>query len=146
MTPKAIKQGTIPELTAAVALGTRSDQRKLLRAIRNINRSLVESRWTSDSTLDPETGVLVFRRQREAVIRLLALSPAVSEAGETAVRQLIVADRELARVAIDAALTKGKGINRAQLWFERGDTAYEGGDLWLAFRCYSMAWYHATQY
>jgi len=142
--PRRIKEVAIAETEALMGVGTATDDRILAKVMEDLERSLDESRWTSDFTLDASGGAFVFERERQAVSRLLSLSPAVAAASHDIVNDLVLADRELTVVAIAIASAAGEDTSKALVRLTQGDEAAADGDPETAIQRYMQAWQKAT--
>ena len=142
--PRRIKEVAITELEALVGVGSKKDDQNLGKAITDLERSLDLSRWTSDSTLDANGGANVFERERQAVSRLLKLSPALAAQAQDVVDDIVLADWTLASVAIGIAGDAGEDVSRALGTLDQGDAAAANGDPESAIQRYMQAWQHAV--
>ncbi len=142
--PRRIKEAAIADAEALIGVGSAKDDRNLGKVIDDLERSLDGSRWTSDFTLDANGGAFVFERERQTVGRLLALSPAVAAAAQDIVDDLVLADGELAVVAIAIAATAGDDTSKALLRLAKGDDAAAAGDSEGAIQRYMQAWQQAV--
>jgi len=142
--PKRIKEVAIADAEALIGVGTAKDDRNLAKVIEDLERSLDEAHWTSDFTLDDGGGAFVFERERQAVSRLLALSPAVAATALDIVDDLVLADRELAVVAIAIAAAAGDDTDKALFRLAKGDAAAAAGDPENAIQRYMQAWQQAV--
>jgi len=142
--PRRIKEAAITELEALVGVGSKKDDQNLGKAITDLERSLDLSRWTSDSTLDANGGANVFERERQAVSRLLKLSPALAAQAQDVVDDIVLADWVLASVAIGIAGDAGEDVSRALGRLDQGDAAAANGDAESAIQRYMQAWQQAV--
>ncbi|MBU1227576.1 MAG: ExeM/NucH family extracellular endonuclease, partial [Actinobacteria bacterium] len=142
--PRRIKAAAIDDVEALIGLGTTKDDKTLAKVITDLERSLDESRWTSDFTLQAGGGAFVFERERQAVSRLLLLSPALADAAQDVIDDLVLADRELAMVAIDLASAAGEDVTKATGKLAQGDAEAASGDAERAIQRYMQAWQQAV--
>ncbi|MGI9647863.1 MAG: ExeM/NucH family extracellular endonuclease [Acidimicrobiia bacterium] len=142
--PRAKKLAAVVDLEDLIADGTRSDDRLLSRAIRDLNRSLAGNLWDSDLELDPDDADLVFTRERQAVRLIMQLSEAVRDDAVEAVDYMVTADRQLAVIAIGEAIGSGGDVTAALRFLGWADDERADGDYEMAITRYKQAWENAV--
>ncbi|NNJ47503.1 MAG: hypothetical protein HKP18_06695, partial [Acidimicrobiia bacterium] len=141
---RTIKWTQVVELEALLGVGSRADDKLLKRAIRDLERSLADGLWTSNTTLSPIYGDLVFTRERQAASRLLQLSEALSESVYPVFESLLIADRQLAVIAIGIAGDTGGDLTAAERFLGLGDDDWAAGAYEMAITRYKQAWEEAV--
>ena len=132
--------------------------KKLEKAIKELNRSRDPKLWVDDAHLDPKHGKKVFDRQRHAFKELMHLVKKPKglddddvEALEQAIDALLDANRQLAQTAIDDApdpddnKKAAKELDKANDELEKGDEERAKGKFDKAIDKYKKAWEHAIK-
>jgi predicted extracellular nuclease len=143
-TPADLKRDAQADLTDILGLGGVVDDRRITRAIADIEASLAPELWTSERTLDKDTGKRVFAAERRAVRRLLWTSPAIDAEVTAVIEKLLEADRLLATIALEESNASAWDQSRAEKWIRCGDKAAAEGDYFRAVALYMKAWIKAT--
>ena len=145
--PMGDKEQKAADLAALVPTGDKDTDKRLNKAIDNIEASLNPSWWTSDQTI---TDKKVFDNERQAVAQLdLIVADGVPEAGAAldAILTLVNADRQLAQIELIAAIDGGGSASKiADAQQAMADAAaYAAAGLYVdAVNGYKAAWDAAT--
>jgi hypothetical protein len=106
VTPRQAKEHTIRTLSAAIPSGDRGDDRRIERAIGNIEDSLDDRYWVDDTHLT-DKGHKVFSEEKKAVQDLMRVDGSAEDAAQAATEALVTADEVLAGTAIADAIDRG---------------------------------------
>jgi hypothetical protein len=144
--PRVLKQDAVASLRGLLPTGDQRTDRKIERAITELEDSLDPQLWLDDSHLT-DKGKKVFRKEREAVNKLTQIKdpPAVVA---SVVDALVAADQALARTAIDEATAAGgnpKKLADAERQMEKASEEIAKGRLARAIKHYEHAWNKAQQ-
>ncbi len=151
---RGIKQGVLAGLIALRATVTdQGDGRQLDEAIAHLTQSLAGESWLDEIHLERKHGAKVFHEEKEAIRNLCDLIQSrKSHLPDTILQvfidQLIQADRLLASVAIEEAITAGVSGNRieqAQKFLARGDAEAADGKCANGIEEYRKAWKRAAR-
>lgn len=145
VTPMSLKEATSDELSLLLPTGDRNDDRFVQKAIDRIDESLESTWWTSPTTLDPKDGKFVFDREHQAVQELMKVSGVDVQ---TAIDQLLEADRQLVLAELTAAIVGGGNPGRiAQAQANLADAAANvaAGNFANAILDYKKAWMNAVK-
>jgi hypothetical protein len=150
-TPMQLKNQARSDLAALLPSGDRKTDRRIEQAIERIERSLDAHLWESDLTLHPVHGKKVFDWERQAVRELMIAAkdnPQVAAAAQAAIDLLLEADRQLAQMALIAAIA-GDGdaqkIAQAQKQMVKAADAVTRGRYDKAVEHYGNAWQYAVR-
>jgi hypothetical protein len=140
-TPRGLKQEAVASLTGLLPTGDHQADRKIHRAINEINDSLEPQLWLDDSHLTA-AGKRVFHEEKEAAGALEhILDPGVDVS--TVLDSLVAADQALARTAIDEAVAAGGDptkLARAEREMDKAAEQAAMGHLAEAIGHYGTAW------
>lgn len=128
------------------ALADQISNRALDRAIRHLTASLDPSLWLDETHLAVPAGRAMFRHDRQA-LRALARIADIYPQAQLTIDLIVAADRQLAAVAIEEAITGGGDpalITRAQTRFAEAEAAVAAGNYTRAVVGYGRAWRDAT--
>jgi len=151
---KTIKQNVLDELTALRGTVTdKKDGQKLDEAIKHLTNSLDPDLWLDEAHLNPKHGDKVFNEEKDAVVKLVELlndkkSTVDKLTLQGFIDRLVGADKALAKVAIDDALTAHgdlKKINKANGELGKGDAGVADSHFTDAIEHYRNAWKHAIE-
>ncbi|HRV94622.1 MAG TPA: ExeM/NucH family extracellular endonuclease, partial [Anaerolineae bacterium] len=144
-----LKQSARADLAALLPTGDKNTDKRFEKAIERIDQSLNPAWWATASTLDAQTGNHVFDRERQAVNELQkVLTGSFAEAAQRAIDKLVEADRQLAQVALNMAITgNGDSSRIAKAQEEMAQAAQEtaNGDFDQALQHYKKAWTEAIK-
>jgi hypothetical protein len=145
-TPRVLKQDAVASLQALLPTGDEQADRKIQRAIHEINETLEPQLWLDDSHLTA-AGKRVFHEEKEAARALEHIrDPAVDVS--TVLDSLVAADQALARTAIDEAVAAGGDptkLARAENEMDRAAEQASMGQFAKAIGHYGKAWKMAQQ-
>jgi len=145
-TPRVLKQDAVASLQALLPTGDEQADRKIHRAIHEINETLEPQLWLDDSHLTA-AGKRVFHEEKEAARALEHIrDPGVDVSSVLA--SLVAADHALARIAIDEAVAAGGDatrLARAETQMVKAAEQASMGHLAKAIGHYGKAWKMAQQ-
>ncbi|NNE97337.1 MAG: ExeM/NucH family extracellular endonuclease, partial [Acidimicrobiales bacterium] len=144
-TPMSLKLETIDELSALLPTGNTTDDKFIQKAIDRIDQSLNPAWWVDLATLDPGTGGQVFDREHQAVQELQKVN---NVDVQSAIDQIVEADRLLAQRQLDAAIAAGgdaKDIAKAQGNIADAVANAASGNYAKAVLDYKKAWQNAVK-
>jgi hypothetical protein len=144
-TPKSLKLDTIDDLSALLPTGDSQDDFFIQKAIDRVDESLNPARWIDSATLDPKTGSSVFDREHQAVQELQKVNTVDVQ---SAIDQLVEADRILAQKRLDEAILAGGSANeiaKAQGNIAEAEDHVADGDYAKAVLAYKKAWENAVK-
>ncbi len=147
-TAKSLKEDTALELSLLLPTGDTKNDKRIAKAIDRIEESLNPAWWTSSSTLDAKKGRHVFDRERMAVKELMKVDAPDDIDAQAAIDQLLEADRQLAQVAITAAILGGGDqgrIDKALARMAQAADAIADGKFDRAVGYYKKAWQEAIK-
>jgi uncharacterized repeat protein (TIGR01451 family) len=150
---KNYKQHVLTDLiTLRGAVTDKQDGKKLDDAIKHLANSLAPSLWVDGNTLVAKGGDKVFREQKDAVGKLIDLlknnNSGISGGLQGFINRLVAADRALADIAINQAISAGDDPNQiaqAQNELAQGNSSATAGKYIVAIEHYRNAWKHAQQ-
>jgi hypothetical protein len=126
--------------------GTESEDQRLDKAVRELNKALQHRYWVDDDSLNLAEGKKVFSETRKAVkdlAKVVSGGVGLADEARTAIDVLVFADRQLAQIAVDGAIAGGgdaDDIADAQEHLDRGD-ALDAAHQWdKAVKEYEKAW------
>ncbi|MCB9102574.1 MAG: hypothetical protein H6632_23765, partial [Anaerolineales bacterium] len=144
-----LKQAARDDLAALLPTGDKNTDKRFEKAMERVDQSLNPAWWATASTLDAQTGNHVFDRERQAVNELQkVLTGSFAEAAQPAIDKLVEADRQLAQVALNIAITSNGDSSRiAKAQEEMAQAAQEtaNGDFDQALQHYKKAWTEAIK-
>ncbi len=118
------------------------DQKKLDRALRNLDKGLADKFWRADGEALVGKGEHVFRRDAKAIRELQKVDdPAV----DLIIDRIVAIDFDMARVAVDAAAAAGADTTKADRTMAKAAEAMADSDLSKAVDLYGRAWRHAAR-
>jgi Divergent InlB B-repeat domain/Prenyltransferase and squalene oxidase repeat len=145
-TPRVLKQDAVASLQALLPTGDEQADRKIQRAIHEINETLEPQLWLDNSHL-ADKGRRVFHEEKEAARALTRiLNPPTVVA--SVLDSLVAADETLARTAIDEATASGGDpgiLAEAENQMQRAAEELANGHLPEAIEHYGRAWKKAQQ-
>ena len=144
--PRVLKQDAVASLRALLPTGDPRADRKIERAIKQLEESLDPQLWFDDSHLT-DKGKKVFRKEREAASKLREIQDPPAEVASV-LDALVAADRALARAAIDEAIAAGgdaKLLADAEREMVKASEAIGMGRYAQAIRHYERAWSKAQR-
>ncbi len=145
--PDTIKQGVIADLEALLPAGSRSDTRRIERAIAFLERSLVSDYWENGFFLDRSSGGWVFLWEGLAVRQLDRVQGTEQSAAEAAIDTLVQVDGELAGLLLAVAQFNDSPswmVDRAEDHIEQAESQVALGQAARAIRQYRSAWFWAN--
>ena len=142
---RLLKESTVEALLALLPTGDNKIDKRIDRAVKDIQKSLADNFWEDDSHLTSK-GKKVFDKEKNAVKKLMKIKNDldVSEA----ITLLVEADRTLAQVAIDDAVGAGgdgKKIAKADKEMAKAQKDINKGKYDKAIHHYKKAWEHAQK-
>jgi hypothetical protein len=144
--PRVLKQEAVSSLRALLPTGDTQADRKIERAIDELENSLDPQLWVDDSHLTDQ-GKRVFHEERQAASKLMQITrPPAAVA--SVLESLIAADQALARTAIDQAAAAGgdpKKLADAEREMEKASELIAEGRLAQAIKHYGRAWNKAQR-
>jgi len=144
--PRVLKQDAVASLQALLPTGDEQADRKIQRAINEINDSLEPQLWLDDSHLT-DKGKRVFHEEKEAARALTRiLNPPTVVA--SVVDSLVAADESLARMAIDEATAAGGDpgiLAEAENQMQKAAEELANGHVPESIGHYGRAWKKAQQ-
>jgi predicted extracellular nuclease/2',3'-cyclic-nucleotide 2'-phosphodiesterase (5'-nucleotidase family) len=146
-TARQSKSKVVADLEGMLPSGNKRNDDALTRAIDNLEDSLSPAYWTDGDHLT-EDGRSVFNAERRAVLWLGKVKGSAAASARAAIGTLVEVDRNLARGAIDAAVSGGgdpKGIARAERQMQRAAGELARGKPETAIFHYRNAWDEATK-
>ncbi len=144
-TPRSLKLETIDDLSALLPTGDKKDDKSVQKAIDRIEQSLNPAWWIDSATLDSKNGKHVFDRERQAVQELQKMSTVQVQ---SAIDQIVEADRLLAQRQLDAAISGGgdaADIAKAQGNMADAVANAASGNFAKAVQDYKKAWQNAVK-
>jgi hypothetical protein len=143
-TPMDAKMGVLDGLSALLPSGDKKTDKRIERAIKDINRSLEGDLWETGSTLTRK-GKRVFYRERKAVRGLMKIAPLA----DPAILELVAIDAALAQIAVDEAVADCvdpcKFLDKAQAEMTNAEEASAEGEPDDAINHYKKAWYFSQK-
>jgi predicted extracellular nuclease len=142
---KELKETAVTELTLLLPTGDKQDDKFIQKAIDLIDESFNPDWWVDSATLEPKDGNHVFDREHQAVQELQKVETVDVQ---SAIDQLVDADRQLALVQLIAAIDAGGDPDRIQAAFDRMSDAaanVANGDFAKAVLDYKKAWQEAVK-
>lgn len=140
------RRDIIASLEAAAPSASPVASRFLATAILRIEQTLAEENWLNDSTLDPDKGLRVFTRDRQAVSQLARVpedDQQVRAIAITAITELVTIDHGLAELIIEVATRNGGKANlldQANRELASGRADAEAGQAIKAIDHFQRAW------
>jgi hypothetical protein len=116
-TARGLKESASADLASVIPTGSRTNDRRIQKAIRSIDKSLAPNRWLDDSYLDGKYGEKVFDDEKNAVKQLMRVNGPAEADADAAIGKLVAADDLLANAALDIAVATGgdrRDIAKAQ--------------------------------
>jgi beta-glucanase (GH16 family) len=142
-----VKEAVFADLQALLPASSKSNTKRIEKAIDRIEDSLDTRYWINGFILDPKDGTKVFDRERQAVMELKKVKGAERSAARAAIAALVEVDAGLAVLALDVA-ERNDGNDRfvryAKLAVHRAEQALANGKPHLAISSYRWAWRWAT--
>ena len=150
--PRPLKQEAVALLEGL------DDNKDISKAIKEINNSLAAPLWVDDSHLDTQHGHKVFSSEKKAVKALSKLldddelTAAEAAIVASVIEKLILADDQLAQIALDEAIAAAtcaqddkaqKEIDKAESALADARALADAGDFDNAIDKYRKAWKHA---
>jgi uncharacterized repeat protein (TIGR01451 family) len=144
--PRVLKEDAVASLQTLLPTGDQQTDRKIQRAINEINDSLEPRLWLDDSHLT-DSGRRVFHEEKEAARALTRiLNPPTIVA--SVLDSLVPADRSLARTAIDEATAAGGDagiLAEAEKQMQKAAEELANGHLPEAIEHFGRAWKKAQR-
>ena len=145
-TPRVLKQDAVASLQALLPTGDEQADRKIQRAIHEINETLEPQLWLDDSHL-ADKGRRVFHEEKEAARALTRiLNPPTIVA--SVLDSLVAADQALARTAIDEATASGGDpgiLAEAENQMQKAADELANGHVPESIEHYGRAWKKAQE-
>jgi predicted extracellular nuclease len=145
---KMLKETASLDLSLLLPTGDKNTDKRINKAIEEIEASLNSRWWTSDQTI---TSKKVFDRERNAIAQLeLIVASGVPEASaaQAAIDVLVNADRQLAQIELIAAIARGGSASKiadAEAAMADAETFIALGLYVDAVNAYAAAWDAATK-
>ncbi len=118
------------------------DQKKLDRALRNLDKGLADKFWSTDGDALIGKGEHVFRYDAKAIRELQRIDdPAV----DLIVDRIVAIDSNIARDAVDAAAAAGADTTKVERTMAKAAEAIAKSDLSKAVDLYGTAWRNAAR-
>jgi hypothetical protein len=144
--PRVLKQDAVASLRALLPTGDHEADRKIERAIKEIEDSLDPELWVDDSHLT-DKGRKVFHEEREAANKLMQIEDPPTEVASV-LDALVAADQALARTAIDEAIAAGGDAEKladAEREMEKASEEIGKGRFGRGIKHYEHAWNKAQK-
>jgi hypothetical protein len=144
--PRVLKQDAVASLRALLPTGDPQADRKIKRAIKEIEDSLDPELWLDDSHLT-DKGRRVFHEEGEAANKLTQIEDPPVEVASV-LDALVAADQALARTAIDEAIAAGGDAQKladADREMEKALEEIGKGRFGRAIKHYEHAWNKAQK-
>jgi predicted extracellular nuclease len=148
--PMEIKEDTRDNLAMLLPTGDSQTDHRIEKAIDRIDQSLDPHLWETDLTLHTKMGKKVFDWEQQAVHELLKVvddNAQFASAAQAAIDQLVEADRQLAQIALIAAIDAGgdaQKIAQAQSEMAQAADAVVDEKFDKAIEHYRKAWMNAV--
>jgi VCBS repeat-containing protein len=147
-TPQEVHEDVLAELRSLLPTGDAKADRRLRRAVVELEKSLRPELWTAPDALDPRHGQKVFDADRAAIGALTSSELAGNSAVAALLEDLLGAVRALAQAAIDDAVAAGgrpRDLSRAMDELARGDSEVARGRFEQAVDRFKAAWESALK-
>jgi beta-glucanase (GH16 family) len=147
---RALRQEVADGLALLIPSSSGPDAEAIQRAIERLEDGLDPENWINGSTLDTDNGGRVFQRDREAAAFLTPVTRKASREAEAvmaAIEQLVLADADLAALAVAVAERNGApetDLVAARRQLELGDEKVAAGEPSQAIEHYKVAWERAN--
>jgi hypothetical protein len=142
-TARDLKEQAVANLETLLPTGSSGNDHRVETAIGRIEDSLNPDLWETGVLLDAGQGNHVFDREKQAVQELMKVEPPDDVAAQDAINQLVEADRQLAQVALSAAVADGGDPDRIAKALDEmalAADAIANGDYDKAVGHYKKAW------
>ncbi len=142
---RSLKRDVAADLVSLLPTNDWRDAWRIVVATWRVEQSLHHSYWIDDTTLDARRGLVVFVRERQAVVELDRVSGVDVQ---FAIDALIDADRRLASSQLQAAIDASgsqHNIERAQAYLAAAEAEVADGDFDKAIAEFGKAWYQAVR-
>jgi hypothetical protein len=144
--PRILKQDAVASLQALLPTGDEQADRKIQRAINEINDSLEPQLWLDDSHLT-DKGRRVFHEEKEAARALMNIENPPTVVASV-LDSLVTADQSLARISIDEATAAGGNADMladAEKQMMKAAEELGTGNVPKAIEHYGRAWKKALE-
>ena len=145
--PRKAKDHSIGVLSELLPTGNRYYDKRITKAIESIEDSLNPAYWVDDFHLT-DKGNKVFDEEKKAVKDLMRVHGSIEPEVDAVIATLVMADEELAAIAIEAATAAGGNewyLRRAEREMQRAQYDLDRGRPDKAIDHYKKAWRYAER-